>query len=50
MNIIYGCTICGIVEIVPQGQEIAMAGICEKCHSLMVITGWMEDNNEPEKM
>jgi hypothetical protein len=44
MNIIYGCEGCGNVEIVPEGLETALAGICEECKGLMKIMGWMEDN------
>jgi len=49
MKRIYGCQGCGMVELVSEGQETVLAGICEECKGLMTVIGWMEDN-APEKM
>jgi len=44
MKVVYGCQACDNVEMVPEGQETALAGRCEECTGLMSIIGWMEDN------
>ncbi len=45
MKNIYACQDCMTLEVVPEGPETALAGICEECTGVMSIIGWIEYGN-----